>query len=88
MLYMDNNLRYGNYRQDFAGANVYMSAEALDSLDSRSILRLSSVRLEDWVDPRLGRNSKRKTTHMEFQFSIPLFYGAFVATLRNKFREP
>ncbi|KAG9067060.1 Restriction of telomere capping protein 5 [Linnemannia hyalina] len=26
MLYMDDNLRYGNYRQDFAGGNVYMSA--------------------------------------------------------------
>ncbi|KAF9111413.1 hypothetical protein BGX30_007608 [Mortierella sp. GBA39] len=22
---MDNNLRYGNYRQDFAGGNVYMN---------------------------------------------------------------
>ncbi|KAF9901917.1 Restriction of telomere capping protein 5 [Linnemannia zychae] len=26
MLYMDDNLQYGNYRQDFAGGNVYMSA--------------------------------------------------------------
>lgn len=26
MLYMDDNLHYGNYRQDFAGGNVYMSA--------------------------------------------------------------
>ncbi|KAF9118972.1 Restriction of telomere capping protein 5 [Mortierella sp. 14UC] len=26
MLYMDDNLRYGNYRQDFAGGNVYMGA--------------------------------------------------------------
>ncbi|KAF9213582.1 Restriction of telomere capping protein 5 [Podila verticillata] len=26
MLYMDDNLRYGNYRQDFAGGNVYTSA--------------------------------------------------------------
>ncbi|KAG0085389.1 Restriction of telomere capping protein 5 [Podila epicladia] len=26
MLYMDDNLRYGNYRQDFAGGNIYTSA--------------------------------------------------------------
>ncbi|KAF9937151.1 Restriction of telomere capping protein 5 [Mortierella alpina] len=26
MLYMDDNLHYGNYRQDFAGGNVYTSA--------------------------------------------------------------
>ncbi|KAG0036764.1 Restriction of telomere capping protein 5, partial [Gryganskiella cystojenkinii] len=26
MLYMDDNLQFGNYRQDFAGGNVYQSA--------------------------------------------------------------
>ncbi|KAF9352595.1 Restriction of telomere capping protein 5, partial [Mortierella sp. AD094] len=26
MLYMDDNLRYGSYRQDFAGGNIYMNA--------------------------------------------------------------
>ncbi|KAF9932205.1 Restriction of telomere capping protein 5 [Linnemannia zychae] len=26
MLYMDDNLQYGSYKQDFAGGNVYMSA--------------------------------------------------------------
>ncbi|KAF9434685.1 Restriction of telomere capping protein 5 [Entomortierella beljakovae] len=26
MLYMDDNLRYGSYRQDYAGGNIYMNA--------------------------------------------------------------